>query len=115
MSRTDKTKPFVIKLWHGDLARQARHHHGAGSLCDLPASLEEDLAAAVRGRCIWEFRWTGVRDCCCGLCRDQGAYRSALRGIRASDKTRLTSRTKAWNVGDEAAFDDVVPNLRYRR
>ncbi len=114
MSRTDKTKPLIIKLWHGDLARQACHRHSGRHPCDLPASLAEDLAAAARGRCYWEFRWTGVPDCCCGLCRNEGAYRSALRGIRAADKARLKRGARAWNSGDEAAFDDVLPVLRYR-
>ncbi|WP_248963583.1 hypothetical protein [Sphaerisporangium perillae] len=114
MSRTDKTKPLIIKLWHGDLARQACHHHGAGSACDLPTSLKEDLAS-IHERCTWEFRWTGIRSCCCGICRAQTGYRSLLRGIRAADKARLAIRTKAWLAGDETAYDDIAPTLHYRR
>ncbi len=38
MSRTDKTDPLIVRLWHGDLTREACHDHRAESTCDLPAS-----------------------------------------------------------------------------
>ncbi|MBE3016175.1 hypothetical protein IL992_44570 [Microbispora sp. NEAU-D428] len=113
MSRTDKTKPLIVRLWHGDLDRQAAHDHGAGSGCDLPATLAEDRAT-LHTRCVWEFRWTGTPCCCCGICRDQTGYRRLLRRIRTADKARLATATKAWRSGDEAAYDDIVPVLRYR-
>ncbi|MEV4460432.1 hypothetical protein [Microbispora sp. NPDC049633] len=113
MSRTDKTKPYTVRLWHGVLDRQACHDHGAEPGCDLPATLAEDLATS-RTRCFWEFRWTGVRCCCCGLCRDRRGYRRLLRGIRAADRARLAAATKARRSGDDTAYDDVVPVLRHR-
>ncbi|MEU7691362.1 hypothetical protein FLW53_14020 [Microbispora sp. SCL1-1] len=113
MSRTDKTDPLIVRLWHGDLTREACHDHRAESTCDLPASLKEDLDASCT-RCTWEFRWTGIRCCCCGMCRAQARYRRLLRGIRTADKARLARGAKAWRVGDATAFDDIVPALRYR-
>jgi hypothetical protein len=114
MSRTDKTKPFIVKLWHGDLARQAHHRHTVDSVCDLPRSLEEALTTGGRERCYWDFRWTGVSMCCCGLCRDRRTYRRAVRGARTRDTARLAAGVDVWNAGDIEAFDDIEPALRYR-
>jgi hypothetical protein len=66
LSRTDKTKPFWVKLAHGDLAVIELHDHRAGS-CDLPAHIDRRWGRKTRG-CRYEFHYTGTRVCCCPMC-----------------------------------------------
>ena len=62
MSKTDKTRPFKIRLGD-DLARIAHHDHSNG-FCDLPSTLAEELARAGSRRneynCFWDFVYTGI-------------------------------------------------------
>lgn len=68
MSRTDKTKPFWVKLAHGDLCAIEQHDHTDGR-CDLPPIT--DATAFVYGttQCRRDFQYTGTNTCCCPLCR----------------------------------------------
>ncbi|CRZ14802.1 hypothetical protein [Mycolicibacterium neworleansense] len=71
MSKTDKTKPFWVKLMHGDLATEEQHDHIDGN-CDLPPI--GDATAFIYGttQCRRAFVYTGIRPCCCKLCQDYG-------------------------------------------
>jgi len=46
MSRTDKTSPYIVKLWHGALRREAWHDHALGD-CDLPPTLRTTWCRAI--------------------------------------------------------------------
>lgn len=70
MSKTDKTKPFHIKLAHGDLAWREYHDHADG-LCDLTGAEDLDSYGLVSGagrRCYRAFVYTGIHVCCCAMC-----------------------------------------------
>jgi len=68
MSRTDKTKPFWVKLAHGDLAAVEVHDHSHG-VCDLPDPLDEFAFSRLTTRCRREFVYRGTNACCCRMCR----------------------------------------------
>lgn len=67
MSRTDKTKPFTVKLRDGDLHWIERHIHDEGR-CTLPATDAHDAFEYAPGRCWREFEYTGTQVCCCPMC-----------------------------------------------
>lgn len=96
MSGTDKTKPYYVKLWDGDLTKVAVHDRRFGE-CTLPATLADVLADAAvpRAGCFWDLHWTGIGVCSCHLCtgrfwhqqdvrRDRRTTRERLRGVRAA-------------------------------
>ncbi|KHO26266.1 hypothetical protein QQ44_11070 [Mycolicibacterium setense] len=85
MSKTDKTKPFWLKLMHGDLASEELHDHSEGA-CDLPPV--DNATAFARGatQCRRVFVYTGTRTCCCTLCQDYGW------DIRPGKRQHLESR-----------------------
>ncbi|MCV7068494.1 hypothetical protein H7H51_27300 [Mycolicibacterium farcinogenes] len=91
MSRTDKTKPFWVKLMHGDLATEEQHNHADGT-CDLPPI--EDANALIYGttRCQRTFVYTGTRVCCCPMCRGDFGW-----DLRPGKRQRLESRRKCRN------------------
>ena len=70
MSKTDKTKPFWLKLAHGDLAWEEVHDHTGGP-CDLtpPDDLDSYGWCSHGGRrCYRAFVYTGTHVCCCKHC-----------------------------------------------
>lgn len=68
LSRTDKTKPFWVKLAHGDLMVVEAHDHIAGP-CDLPDPYDAFAFSRLTTRCRREFVYTGTSTCCCRMCR----------------------------------------------
>jgi hypothetical protein len=68
LSRTDKTKPFWVKLAHGDLMLVEAHDHTAGQ-CDLPDPYDAFAFSRLTTRCRREFVYTGTETCCCRMCR----------------------------------------------
>lgn len=98
MSRTDKTQPYRVRLWDGTLQRVAVHDHRDG-ICDLPATLEEDLAWHDRHRshgtsCYWDLHWTGVTVCACALCSGRPWARAERRADRHRAKRELVELVK---------------------
>jgi hypothetical protein len=67
MSRTDKTKPFWVKLAHGDLAMVEQHDHTEGP-CDLPDLSDAWAFKRLTTRCRRQFFETDTRVCCCPMC-----------------------------------------------
>lgn len=65
MSKTDKTKPFWVKMKDGDLAWRESHDHREGP-CDLPNEIDADYWHNTRCRYEWVFDGTHV--CCCPMC-----------------------------------------------
>jgi hypothetical protein len=100
MSRTDKTNPFVVKLWDGTLRRVACHDHATGP-CDLPGSLREYLAADLKTRCTWDVEFDGTHVCCCQLCRAQTWERAARKGERSRLYAGLGEELKAFRTDGE--------------
>lgn len=86
MSRTDKTKPFWVKLAHGDLCAVEQHDHTDGR-CDLPPVTDAVAFTYGTTQCRRAFRYTGVNTCCCALCRGgwlrQERRKRRLAGRRA--------------------------------
>lgn len=80
MSRTDKTKPFWVKLMHGDLECVEQHNHTDGH-CDLPPITDGPAYTYGTTNCRRDWLYTGTKTCCCTLCR---AYE-----IRPSKRARL--------------------------
>jgi hypothetical protein len=60
LSRTDKTKPFWVKLAYRDLAIVEVHDHTAG-LCDLPDPFDASAFRRRTTRCRREFFETDTR------------------------------------------------------
>jgi len=110
MSGTEKTNPYLVKLWDGTLERVAVHDHRFGD-CDLPSTIAEHLAQLGDGwrrldeRCRWELHYTGIRTCCCGLCRGQAGIRREVRGARRRTHMVLGELQKSWRAGEQADFD----------
>ena len=100
MSRTDKTSPYIVKLWHGALRRQAFHDHSAGA-CDLPQSLAEHLAVGYSTRCSWDLDYDGTNVCGCQLCRAQIWVRNDVRGERNRERIRVGEAVKSFRVTGE--------------
>lgn len=59
MSRTNKTKPFWVKLAHGDLKAVEVHNHIDG-YCDLPDPYDAFAFTRLTTRCRREFAFTGT-------------------------------------------------------
>lgn len=110
MSDTKKTDPFLIKLWNGALHRAAVHDHRFGE-CDLPQAVDEHLAqlsagwSRLDGRCRWEFQFTGVRTCCCGLCRPRACGRRERKSARRRTAIGLGEAVKLWRGGEVPDMD----------
>lgn len=86
MSKTDKTKPFWVKLMHGDLATEELHNHTEGT-CDLPP-VEDATAFTYRTtRCRRGFVYTGTHVCCCPVCHGDFGW-----DVRPGKRQRLESR-----------------------
>ncbi|WP_396913362.1 hypothetical protein [Mycolicibacterium sp.] len=88
MSKTDKTKPFWVKLMHGDLEVEELHDHCDGP-CDLPSPEVPDgyWHGPIATKCRRVFVYTGVHVCCCKLCH--GDY---VWDIRPGKRQRIQSR-----------------------
>jgi hypothetical protein len=67
MSRTDKTKPFWVKLAHGDLKAVEAHDHTDGC-CDLPDPYDRFAFGRLTTQCRRQFVYTGTETCCCRMC-----------------------------------------------
>lgn len=99
MSHTHKTAPFWVRLRHGTLKAVAHHDHSLGP-CDLPAAVGRDWWMRDR-RCNYEFRYTGVRTCCCPMCHaveypdrtERQRRRRERRSRRRTDREQLRSVT----------------------
>lgn len=87
MSRTDKTKPFWVKLMHGDLAIEEQHNHTDG-ICDLPP-IEQPTAFVHSNttQCQRAFVYTGTNVCCCPMCHGNFGW-----DVRPGKRQRLESR-----------------------
>lgn len=90
VAHTDKTSPYLVRLWTGALEREAVHNHADG-VCDLPQTYADELAQYTANggfldtdACHWDLSYTGVRICCCRLCRDS----AGLRELRRRDRRR---------------------------
>jgi hypothetical protein len=100
MSRTDKTKPFWVKLAHGDLQVIQAHDHRDGR-CDLPADVDAHWWA--RGRvCNYEFHFTGTMTCCCPMCHAREypdrTERQRRRRERRRDRSRLRRESRDYGL-----------------
>lgn len=106
MSRTDKTNPYLVRLWDGTLERVAHHDHRRGE-CDLPGTWAEHERSYIDqpSRCTWDLRFTGVNPCCCSICRAQPWVRADQRGARRRSHMRLEEVRKTWLAGGVEDFD----------
>lgn len=88
MSRTDKTKPFWVKLMHGDLSVEELHDHSEGP-CDLPAPNvpESYWYGPSTSKCRRTFVYTGTHTCCCHLCHSCDEYM-----VRPGKRQRLDGK-----------------------
>ncbi|WAC54259.1 hypothetical protein [Gordonia sp. SL306] len=94
MSRTDKTKPFWVKLAHHDLESREIHDHTDG-VCDLPPA-EVGLAYTYgTSQCRREFRYTGTSACCCPMCHAQEWPDRTERQRRRRDRRRTRDSLRA--------------------
>ena len=100
MSRTDKTSPYIVKLWHGALRATARHDHSTGD-CDLPQSLADHLATWGTTRCAWDLDYDGTNVCGCQLCRAQIWARAERKGERSRVRARIGESLKAFRTDGE--------------
>lgn len=93
MSRTDKTKPFWVKIAHRDVAVVEKHDHTTGQ-CDLPDPFDVVSFSRLKTRCRREFFETDTRVCCCRMCRARGYpdRTEAQRRRRERRKTKFADR-----------------------
>lgn len=100
MSRTDKTKPFWVKLAHRDIAVVERHDHRAGA-CDLPDPFDHAAFTRLTSRCRREFLATDARVCCCLMChaQDYPDRTESQRRRRERRRTKLADRDWASDYG----------------
>lgn len=88
MSRTDKTKPFWVKLRHRDLWVVDEHDHRDG-VCNLPAAPEvASYGPGHRFDCRWEFRYSGTHVCCCRLCHSADDSQTRPQKLRRMEDVR---------------------------
>lgn len=94
MSRTDKTKPWWVRV--RDHHPQVVHNHVDGA-CDLPDDFREALNN-FRGCHIRDWKLTYPGNCCwgcgCDLCTDQEGRKAKRRKERRETKVRL--RKTVW-------------------
>lgn len=101
MSRTDKTKPFWVKLAHGDLKTVEVHNHTDGR-CDLPRARQGAAFTYGTTQCRRRFVYTGIRTCCCPMCHglDYPDRTEPQRRRRERRKTKRADRSNWMKDGD---------------
>lgn len=105
MSRSDKTKPFWVKLLHGDLAYVEHHDHTDGR-CDLPDPEDSVAFTYCTTQCRREFQYTGTRVCCCDMChRNDWPLTERQRRRKNRRRQRMTDRD--WQLEYETKDPDV--------
>ena len=87
MSRTDKTKPFWVKLAHGDLKAIEVHNHSEGR-CDLPDPYDAFAFSRLTTHCRREFIFTGTMTGCCPMCHGRGYPDRTERQRRRRERRR---------------------------
>jgi hypothetical protein len=90
LSRTDKTKPFWVKIADGDLKAIEAHNH-TGGVCDLPDPHDAFAFTRLTTQCRREFIYTGVRTCCCPLCSISGWHETQISAAAANAATYSAS------------------------
>jgi hypothetical protein len=93
LSRTDKTKPFWLKLAHGDLMAVEVHNHIDG-YCDLPDPYDAFAFSRLTTRCRREFVFTGTMTCCCRMCHARGYPDRTERQRRRFERRKQRSRLR---------------------
>jgi hypothetical protein len=93
MSRTDKTKPFWVKLAHGDLKAIEVHNHADGP-CDLPDPYDEWAFCRLTTRCRREFIFTGTEPCCCRMCHNSDYPDRTERQRRRRERRKQRSELR---------------------
>lgn len=89
MSRTDKTKPYWVKLMHGDIATEELHNHSTGP-CDLPVGDKpEGYWYGTGHRCNRVMIYTGTHVCCCHWCHSEDTYTTRPQKKRREQGKRL--------------------------
>jgi len=109
MSKTDKTRPFAVRLGD-DLHATAAHDHRFGD-CTLPVTPRDDDTGSA---CRWVFHYTGVRPCSCSWCRGSVWYRSTLRAQRHTVAAALAQTAGCYNAGSTVDVVDSVLDHRLR-
>lgn len=107
MSKTDKTRPFHVKLWddESNIEKVAVHDHRFND-CTLPTSLPEHVASFSVAGCYWEFWYTGVRTCACSMCSENVYYKQLQRRERQKQrKVNLEIRKTFFASGAYAMLD----------
>lgn len=99
MSRTDKTKPWAIRVM--DHQPWANHDHSDG-ICDLPAHYKDNAYYATEsgaGHCRWSD-WNLCRkdSCCygcgCRMCTDHDGRKAKRRRERHQARTQTRNYVK---------------------
>lgn len=98
MSRTDKTKPFWVKLAHRDLQVVERHDHTGGP-CDLPDRFDAFAFARLTTRCRREFVETDTRVCCCPMCHGADYPDRTEPQRRRRERRRAKLADRNWALG----------------
>ena len=102
MARTDKTRPFRVKMAESPNNYKAVHRHG-NQPCDLPGDrpLPQWGDGYIRTACYWTytdgFVCTGEGHCCCRLCTSYWTRRWERRADR--HRSRRECRDAAQGLG----------------
>jgi hypothetical protein len=93
MSRTDKTKPWRVRVAEHHPIEIHNHERG---YCDLPPSpLHGALGVWTAGRCSWSDWYLNYDGCChgcgCRMCTNYNGRRAARR--RSRHESRRWART----------------------
>ena len=107
MSRTDKTKPFWVKIADGDLKAVESHNHTDGA-CDLPDPHDAVAFTRLTTQCRREFVYTGTNTCGCKNCACGSGQTNDHR--RRRDRRRQERADRDWRKDYERATTRTALN-----
>ena len=90
MSRTDKTRPYYVRLFDSeDLTKVPHHRHETGE-CDLPETFD-DTVQNPNSNCFYDFFYTGTSLCSCDWCTGKPWLRASSKALRHKVHQILTT------------------------
>jgi hypothetical protein len=111
VSRTDKTKPWRVRVAEHHPIAIHNHEHGT---CDLPPSpLTGHLGVYTRGRCTWSDWYLSYDGCChgcgCRLCTSYYWRREERRSSRHEARRANRETLKRTATDDQWEWQEPRP------
>ena len=106
MSRTHKTKPYMVQMYQGHAPVEEVHDHSKGA-CDLPPFDPKNME--TRTRCHWDWKYDG-KNHFCGCCLCTGHNERITNGRRNRKEARR--KTRNWKKDPEAYDEELIEQKR---